>query len=367
MTEQSIYGSSRLGIQIVSSQQGYRSLGGKRFELSNHLGNVLAVVSDNIHQSSDSTWAEIINLTDYYPFGLAMEGRGYQNSLSYRYGFNGKENDLETGTQDYGFRIYDPKIAKFLSVDPLTKSFPMLTPYQFASNTPIVAIDLDGLEAEYYLNKRTNPENKKPVFLREGWGDVQKQNYQLTVQGMGKGIDEFYKDFSKDPTQFLNNDRAAFKIAYQQNEGGISKGDVLAIKIAAPAMNEVSVIVKSIIQNDGGFSVTFQTLKGHVEAGEITFTGTQKEDEINFDISSETRLNNWFIYKSAEGKARKEQKASWMQVLGTVSDYLGGNVVEKFGHSSTFEYSEPDWKDNYKGSEVQVGTTKANKDYHKER
>jgi RHS repeat-associated protein len=69
----------------------------------------------------------------------------------YRYGFNGKEKDSkgEWGSThyDYGFRIYKPSIGRFLSVDPLTKSYPMLTPYQFASNTPIVAIDLDGLEA----------------------------------------------------------------------------------------------------------------------------------------------------------------------------------------------------------------------------
>jgi len=49
--------------------------------------------------------------------------------------------------QDYGFRIYNPSIGKFLSVDPLTKSYPFYTPYQFAANTPIQAIDLDGLEA----------------------------------------------------------------------------------------------------------------------------------------------------------------------------------------------------------------------------
>ncbi len=49
---------------------------------------------------------------------------------------------------DYGFRIYNPRIGRFLSVDPLTSSYPMLTPYQFASNTPIQAIDLDGLEAK---------------------------------------------------------------------------------------------------------------------------------------------------------------------------------------------------------------------------
>jgi RHS repeat-associated protein len=74
------------------------------------------------------------------------------SSGSYRYGFNGKELDNEisgTGNQyDYGFRIYNPRLGRFLSTDPLFKSYPELTPYQFASNTPIKAIDLDGLEAK---------------------------------------------------------------------------------------------------------------------------------------------------------------------------------------------------------------------------
>ncbi len=48
--------------------------------------------------------------------------------------------------QDYGMRIYDPRLGRFLSVDPITKKYPELTPYQFASNTPIAAIDMDGLE-----------------------------------------------------------------------------------------------------------------------------------------------------------------------------------------------------------------------------
>ncbi len=68
----------------------------------------------------------------------------------YGYGFNGKENDNEikgTGNQqDYGFRIYDPRLGRFLSMDPLTKGYPELTPFQFASNEPISNIDLDGLE-----------------------------------------------------------------------------------------------------------------------------------------------------------------------------------------------------------------------------
>ncbi|MFW5872481.1 MAG: RHS repeat domain-containing protein [bacterium] len=77
---------------------------------------------------------------------------GYcDREIGYRFGFNGKEKDDEwhgsTGTvYDYGFRIYDARIARFLSVDPLTKSYPWYTPYQFAGNNPIWAIDLDGLE-----------------------------------------------------------------------------------------------------------------------------------------------------------------------------------------------------------------------------
>ena len=78
-----------------------------------------------------------------------MPGREYQ-AQPYRFGFNGKENDNDVkgfGSQlDYGFRIYDPRIGRFLSTDPLTKSYPWYTPYQYAGNQPIWAVDIDGLE-----------------------------------------------------------------------------------------------------------------------------------------------------------------------------------------------------------------------------
>ena len=59
---------------------------------------------------------------------MQMPGRTY-NSGNYAYGFNGKRMDNEvsgTGNQyDYGFRIYDPRLVRFKSVDPLQKN--MLT------------------------------------------------------------------------------------------------------------------------------------------------------------------------------------------------------------------------------------------------
>ncbi len=87
-------------------------------------------------------------------FGMIEPGRKFlQGVKKYRYGFNGKEKDNEVkgegNQQDYGMRIYDPRLGKFLSVDPISKSFPWYTPYQFAGNKPIFCIDLDGLEDVY--------------------------------------------------------------------------------------------------------------------------------------------------------------------------------------------------------------------------
>ena len=69
--------------------------------------------------------------------------------------------------QDYGFRLYNPSIAKFLSVDPLTASYPWYTPYQFAGNTPIQAIDIDGLE-EIHYSKVKLPNGKTAIKLAAG-------------------------------------------------------------------------------------------------------------------------------------------------------------------------------------------------------
>lgn len=63
---------------------------------------------------------------------------------------------------DYGFRIYDPRIGKFLSVDPIAKDFPWYTPYQFAGNKPIVAVDLDGKEEFIYYYEYNNGE---PILI----------------------------------------------------------------------------------------------------------------------------------------------------------------------------------------------------------
>jgi len=70
--------------------------------------------------------------------------------LHLRFGFNGKEHDSEAkGWQnqiDYGMRVYDPRLGRFLSVDPLASAYPWNSTYSFSENDPINFIDLDGAE-----------------------------------------------------------------------------------------------------------------------------------------------------------------------------------------------------------------------------
>src|SRR5690606_13412753 len=156
-----IYSESSNWLMTGTRIRHYR--GNKHYELTDHRGNVMAVVTDKklpVDANEDGTIdyyaADIVKATDYAPFGMGLVDRSF-NAESYRYGYNGKENDEETRLQDYGFRVYNPGLGKFLSVDPITKSYPELTPYQFASNTPIQAIDLDGLEAFYIHGTWSNP------------------------------------------------------------------------------------------------------------------------------------------------------------------------------------------------------------------
>ena len=79
---------------------------------------------------------------------MLQPGRKHSVGSGYRYGFNGKEKDNEVkveGNQlDFGSRVYDSRIGRFLSTDPLQKKYPSESPYIFSGNSPITMKDVDG-------------------------------------------------------------------------------------------------------------------------------------------------------------------------------------------------------------------------------
>lgn len=94
---------------------------------------------------------------------MTMPGRNF-SSNNYRYGFNGKENDKDISEvgQDFAGRIYDGRLGRWLSVDPLFTKFPSNSPYIFCLNSPLFLIDPDGREV--IINKATTS-NDGPLIV----------------------------------------------------------------------------------------------------------------------------------------------------------------------------------------------------------
>jgi len=76
-------------------------------------------------------------------------------TTGYRFSFNGMEKDDEVkgvgNSLDFGARIYDPRLGRWLSLDPLAKKYPNSSPYSAFADNPIVIVDKDGKENIIYL------------------------------------------------------------------------------------------------------------------------------------------------------------------------------------------------------------------------
>jgi RHS repeat-associated protein len=156
LSEHHIYGSSRLGIQeylgdaTLTENEYHNTVGDKRYELSNHLGNVLAVISDQKLVKDGIFAPNVLTYNDYYPFGMLLPNR-HKHTPDYRYGFQGQEMDDEVkghpgSSLNYTFRMHDPRVGRFFAVDPLTKEYPHNSPYAFSENDVIGATELEGGE-----------------------------------------------------------------------------------------------------------------------------------------------------------------------------------------------------------------------------
>ncbi|MBS1637737.1 MAG: hypothetical protein JST26_17610 [Bacteroidetes bacterium] len=134
-----------------------RLCGLKTYELSNHLGNVLTVVSDNLMAIAgtggviDHYTPDKLSATDYYAFGEAMPGRQYA-SATYRYAMNGQEKDdvyldlsgmpIVGASSTAEYWEYDGRLGRRWNIDPVLDEG--LSPYATFANNPILMSDPNG-------------------------------------------------------------------------------------------------------------------------------------------------------------------------------------------------------------------------------
>lgn len=184
--------------------------GNKRYELRNHLGNVMVVISDRKGGRQNTTGTNcdyylpyIVSISDYYAFGSAITERGWvAKGYQQRYGFNNQEKETELGDYySFEYRIHDARLGKFLSVDPLETEYPYYSTYQFAGNMPILAIDIEGAEPLFkgkYPNQIAYERDWKSTFqsctaatsqsYKQAWYWSAAQQKWTTTYNQGEGF-----------------------------------------------------------------------------------------------------------------------------------------------------------------------------------
>ena len=156
---------------LANESSGILSLkvGAKTYELADYLGNVLVVVSDRKMIDGNLYYADLEAANRYYPFGMNMTTRNPFEGDDYRYGFNGMERDDEVkgsgNSYDFGTRMYDSRLGRWLAVDPLFDRNPSTSTFSYVVNNPVIFIDPDGENWFYYQSKG---ESKKTWHHQNG-------------------------------------------------------------------------------------------------------------------------------------------------------------------------------------------------------
>lgn len=210
-----MYGSNLIGswnkirdVETLGANNNTNQLvrGEQSIYIGNHLGNNSVILNDkkigisSNNNTVDFYIADVINAADYSAYGENLIGREY-NGNGIKFGFNGKLNNIETGYQDYGMRMFSNKAKRFICVDFLTGSYPELTPYQYASNRPLDGVDLDGAEyLTYYVNLTTN--SKGNTYISKTTVAWNNPNSHNSYGNKGKGVQYvfYFNEEGKKPT-----------------------------------------------------------------------------------------------------------------------------------------------------------------------
>jgi hypothetical protein len=176
------------------------------YELVNHLGNVLATVSDRKlgFQNGETFYrSDVLSVQDYYAFGMEMPDRTF-NPNAYKYSINGqeKDTDIDANHTTALYWEYDSRIGRRWNLDPVVKEWE--SPYMCFGDNPIAGNDVLGnTTKDWYKDKddvvRYDPNVKKQGDLKVG------QKY----------IGETYKagsaSYRKDGSIFYTNETDAYK------------------------------------------------------------------------------------------------------------------------------------------------------------
>ena len=213
--------------QILLTEVGYVSLtdGKYHYYLKDHQGNNRVVVAEHGN-------AEEVN--DYYAFGGLMSTSSRQSVQPYKY--NGKELDSKGGLDwyDYGARMYDAALGRFMKTDRFSEKYVSLSPYQYGANNPVNNIDVNG--DSLLLNKTSVAEAMLAIYngLEDGTNLKMKFNNGVldptSIEAHAKVTSDF---FLQDLYEIATNEKMV-ELSVSDKNTFIMNGQIISESFIAP-------------------------------------------------------------------------------------------------------------------------------------
>jgi RHS repeat-associated protein len=156
-----------------------------------------------------------------------------QNGLyDYSYGFNGMEKDDEIkgagNSLDFGARILDVRVGRWLSGDPLESNYPDMSTYSFNANSPMVYMDPDGKKIKIYYDSDETDDNDEPIMKTYDYKSGMKKPKDKYVRKTVRALNKMYRSKSYDQegiVKALTNDEDNTIAIHLSEEGnGVSTG-----------------------------------------------------------------------------------------------------------------------------------------------
>ena len=154
--------------------------------ITDHLGSVRAI--------TDASTGTVVETSDYLPFGTRWSQTSGSSSATItdatnRWRYSGKEEQKAINSTlpliDYGARMYDPTIARWMSVDPMAEKYYPMSPYGYCDNNPIIIIDPKGLEWTENNNRITVSVN---LTNSAGVSSNQLEEYKSAISSLFNSI-----------------------------------------------------------------------------------------------------------------------------------------------------------------------------------
>jgi RHS repeat-associated protein len=136
------------------------------------------------------TKSPVVQMDDYYPFGLTFNSFQRENSTINRWKFQGQEHvdDLGLNWDSFKWRNHQPEIGRFFNVDPLAEKYVYNSPYAFAENKVLTFRELEGLEGVHYMDGNTHViEKNVRVLVRQTSNDYSaRKNRRIERENAAK-------------------------------------------------------------------------------------------------------------------------------------------------------------------------------------